>query len=303
MKKTLLYAAAASMLFAVSCKETLDPIIIDTGNASDTSYTYVESVTDKQTKRILIEELTGVKCVNCPGGAVELERLKTVYPDKLSIISLHNGTQFTTPIKDVSTQDFRTNDGDKIYTVWGPGEAKPCSVVDRLKLGLTGTNRIYVAGASAWQTAIETDISMHPTSPVNLTIESKYDSEKDQYNITATVKYTEAVSSANALQIFVSEDNIIDAQEYPDSTAHHYDFHHVFRKAVTTPEIGKYILDEMTTKEAGRVWVFKTSFKIDPTDEKQKFWKPENMHVTAFVSIAKNADDKRVLQVQETSLK
>jgi hypothetical protein len=55
------------------------------------------------------------------------------------------------------------------------------------------------------------------------------------------------------------------------------------------------------TKEAGRVYVYKTSLKINPDDAKEKFWVPANMKVVAFVTDI-DAADKHVMHVQETNL-
>jgi hypothetical protein len=138
---------------------------------------------------------------------------------------------------------------------------------------------------------------------VNVYVTSTYDQGNDQYNIVATLKFTSTVTDTVALNIYVSEDSIIDAQELtPIDIDTAYVFNRVFRKSVTPPATGQIL--NLTTN-AGLVYIYKTSLKIDKTNGKQAFWKPENMKVTAFVSVvptAKNNNDKHVMQVQETKL-
>lgn len=310
MKNTLLYTAAAvSMLLSASCKETLQPIkVANDSNASDTSYT--ETVEAAQTRRIYIEELTGVTCVNCPAGAEELHTLSTVdYPGQLSIIAFHAGSSFTAPMSE-NVYDFRTSDGDLIWqNVWGPGDSKPSTVIDRIKALSTvnnDQNRMYNNGKGTWKPAIEKDkTQLYPTTPVNIYVTSTFNSENNRYDINVKVKYTEAVTKAHALHILLSQDSIVDAQLLPGehNIDEEYVFNHVFRKALTNAVTGKIILPDVTTKAAGLVYEYKTSIVIDPVkDASQKDWIAKDMHVTAFVSIANDPNDIHVLQVQDAKL-
>ncbi|KAA5532351.1 Omp28-related outer membrane protein [Taibaiella lutea] len=309
MKKTLLYIGLASMLFA-SCKETLAPIGVttDDGNSSDTSYYEAPDTMVVQQRRIYVEELTGAQCPNCPDGAEELHKLNTTtYPGELSIIAFHTaitGT-FCIPIDGVSKQDFRTDDGKRIFTeVWGTSEGKPSAIFDRAPLSVgSNPNKLYNEGKGGWSAAIIADKDKYKTTPVNIYLSSTFNSEKNRYDIVAKVKYTEAVTEQNALHIFLSQDSIIDAQLFPGghNVDTNYVFNHVFRKALTDPVKGKLI---SSTKSAGWVYEYKTSIVIDPaSDASQKYWVAKDMHVTAFVAVADNSADIHVMQVQDAKLK
>jgi hypothetical protein len=301
MKKTFLYTASALLLFAASCKEHGVPISMeDAAPAEDT--TYVGPVEAPQSKRILIEELSGVTCVNCPQGAEKLHELDAANPGLLSIVTIHTGV-FTDPITGKSKQSFQTDDGITLrQLVWGEQGGKPTAAFDRLPIG-NMTNKYFVDGYSDWGSKINQAKTMHPTSPIKLAVTSKYNESKGQYDIEVTIKYTEAVTAQNALHIFLTENKIIDVQELSASNYDmEYEFNHVFRKAITPAATGKIFLADKETKVAGTVYIYRTALKIDTSDPKQKFWThPENMKVTAFVSNIAN-DDKRVIQVQETKL-
>lgn len=302
MKKTFIYTASALLLFAASCKENVIPIDKTEGTVSEDS-TYVDAVETPQNRRLLIEELSGVTCNNCPQGAIILEDLSTQNPNVLSIVTIHVG-QFTEPIPGKSIQDFRTDDGAKLESqVWNGSGSKPSAIFDRLFLG-SGQNKYFLDGYPGWANAIVQDKAAYPSTPVNLSVKSEYNESKSQYDIEVAVKYTQATTGRQALHIFLTESKIIDVQLLANHTYNmNYEFNHVFRKAITPASTGKLILSEMasTTKEAGRVYIYRTSLKIDASDAKQKFWKPANMKVVAFVTDM-DAADKHVMHVQETHL-
>ena len=78
------------------------------------------------------------------------------------------------------------------------------------------------------------------------------------------------------------------------------EYNHVFRDALTEAT-GRNFLGDLPEKEAGRVYIYRTSFSIDPAGEQQQYWKPENMDIIAFVSKA-DPEDKHVLQAGKSPL-
>lgn len=284
-----------AILFA-SCKE--QPIQIDLGNNfSDWDTSYVSTVEAPQTKQFLLEELTGVRCSNCPSGAEFLDQLNTQNGDNFIIVGLHSGS-LTNPIPGKSIQDFRTDAGDQIRTLIFGGEGnKPSVSFDRLPLS-TGQNKYFVEGSNNWGQAIIQMKQYASTTPVNIKLSSVYSAANDQYNVEVQLNFTSDVTDALALNIFAIENNIKDGFIEVD-TLIVYD--HVLRTALTTP-IGKIILADKQVKSAGLTYIFRTSLKIDANDAKEKFWVPANMKVVAFVSDAA-PEDKHVLQAAETNLK
>ena len=59
-------------------------------------------------KRVLAEELTGVRCPNCPDGTKELVRLDSAFGENLIVISNHSAGSFSIPLTTpLSAYDFR----------------------------------------------------------------------------------------------------------------------------------------------------------------------------------------------------
>lgn len=297
MKKKFIYLAAGIAMIAVSCKEQGKLEVL----AAAEEETYVSDIVEPpQTKRILIEELSGVKCVNCDEGATLLHQMSEENQGQLSIVTLHAGSQFTTPVKEKSKQDFRTVDGEEIVKIIGDG-AKPSSAFDRQLLD--DPNYKYLLDISKWANGLSRVKTMAPTTPVNIYTKSTYNTQKKTYDIEITLKYTKAVTQKQALHVFLTESDIVDVME---TSAGKYDeafvFNHVFRDAIT-PVIGRTFLSDVATKEPGRVYIYRTSYKIDDTDSKQSKWNEDNMSVVAFVSTFGEGDDIHVVQVQESKLK
>ena len=301
MKKGLLIPVAALLLFASSCKEHITPI--DTSVITESDSTYTETPEAPEQRRLLIEELSGVTCPNCPQGAEALEQLSSQNPGQLSIVTIHTG-YLTDPIEDKSTQSFQTEDGIRLREqVWNGQGSKPTAIFDRLFLG-SGTNKYFLDSYVGWANAIIQDKSAYPSTPVNLTVTSKYDDANDFYRIKVLVKYTSTVTAKHALHIFLTESKIIDCQEFTNNVYDmNYEFNHVFRRAITNAVTGKAILSDLSndTKEAGTVYEYNTVLKIDPNNTKEKFWVPANMTVIAFVTDL-SAEDKHVIHVKETKL-
>lgn len=299
MKKKFIWFAAFVALFAASCKE--HGVSIDGGDNLAEDSTYLSTTIDPaQTKNFLCEELSGVRCSNCPEGAEFLEELNSQNQNRFRIVAIHSGS-LTNMIKDRtpnSIQDFTTEDGKKILNlVFGEAGNKPCVAFDRWRLG-NGTNKYLVDGANNWPPKIAEMKAKRDKTPVNVKIESKFNEAKDQFDITVTLNYTQAVSGTNKLFIYLTENNIKDAFIESDTLI---TYNHVFRKAITSAD-GKTILDTIPTKEAGRGYVYRTSLKIDKTDAKQSLWKKENIKIVAFVSAYGNDDDRNVYQVEEINL-
>ncbi len=152
MKKKIITIAALAAIFATSCKEYGVSIESNDKLAEDT--TYVGTVEQAQLKNFLCEEMTGVRCPNCPEGAEFLETLNEQNQHRFRIIAYHSGT-LTNMIKDKepkSIQDFTTDDGKTVLNViFGEAGNKPSVAFDRWPFGSGSIKPSYlVDGAHNW---------------------------------------------------------------------------------------------------------------------------------------------------------
>jgi len=290
----LVYSGLILALFFTSCKE--QPIQIDMGgNSWDTAY--VSTVETPQPKMYLVEELTGVRCSNCPEGAEFLDGLNEQNGNKFIIVGLHTGS-LTNPIPGKSIQDFRTKDGDQMRGLVFGGEGnKPSVAFDRLPLS-TGQNEYFVEATNNWGQAIVQMKQYATTTPINIALNSAYNASEDKYDIEVRLNFTEDVNGPIALNIFAIENGIHDGFVESDTPIL---YNHVFRRSITTA-VGETILNDHPEKKEGLTYVYKTSFSINANDDKEKFWKPEQMKIVAFVSNS-TPTDKHVFQVAQVDMK
>ena len=82
-------------------------------------------------KKVLLEEFTGVRCVNCPQAQTEIKNLQSegVYGDNLIAISYHAGF-FSNPYNE-SQFDLRTTEGEEILNFLETPLGFPSGVVNR----------------------------------------------------------------------------------------------------------------------------------------------------------------------------
>src|SRR6186713_1163342 len=69
------------------------------------------------TQKVLLEDLTGFHCTNCPDGHRKAKQLKELFGDRLYLLSVHAGF-FAMPNiwgNPLYTYDFRNPAGDEIY--------------------------------------------------------------------------------------------------------------------------------------------------------------------------------------------
>lgn len=302
MKKVIISASLSLLAFA-SCTEV--PIIVDQSErGADT--TYIAAVEAVQQKMFLVEEPSGVRCVNCPEGTAALKAANAAgtFEGKLAVVTMHAGVAYTKPInKDdkISKYDFRTEIGDQILTtIFGGDIGKPCAGFDRMPIAITsGLEGSILDYKNNWSSMMETANATNGTPPVNVVVTSK-PLDGGKYTFEVKVSYTKEMTGKQAITLYIVEDKIDDYQEFPTEIKM-YEHNNIFRD-VASPFNGLEILAGQATKEAGRVVIQNFIYTIDPSNAFQSTWNLNNVRIVAFVHQV-DADNQRVHQVGITKLK
>lgn len=235
------------------------------------------------TKKVLIEEFTGVRCVNCPQGSAEIENLISIHGDRLVAISIHAGF-FSEPYPE-SLFDFRTSDGDALEPFLGPLSFFPTAVVDRT---LFDGEQAMVVGQASWSAYIAQQLD--EIAPVTVGIMHDFDNSSRELSIDVSGTATSDMDHDIYLTVLITETNIEDVQLNQDGKEDDYKHKHVLRE-ILTPFSGNNI---SATLNAGDTYAESFSFTM-PSE-----WEFDNCSVIAFIH--RNDTEKTILQVEEVHL-
>jgi hypothetical protein len=155
-------------------------------------------------QKVLLEDYTGHKCVNCPAAAKLAGDLKEVYGDQLIIMAVHAG-YFAEPENPPFDLDLRTAIGDQwdtYYNVIG----NPQGLVNR-KL-YNGAALVLPAG---WGEKVQ-EIVTNVTPQASISLETSFDAETRKLDVAVNSKFLSGFSEPYYLQVVLVEDSIQGAQ-------------------------------------------------------------------------------------------
>ncbi len=239
-----------------------------------------------QGRQVLIEEFTGVRCVNCPAGSEEIETLLSIHASGLIAVSIHAG-EFAPPYQ-ASLYDFRTPDGDQILSYLGEPFGYPTAVVNRRKF--EGQFDLQL-GKGEWAGYVAEEKGIPPV--VRIGIVPSFDTNTRKVTATVTLLVDEDIAHPDVrLSLMITESGIQDLQLTPASSVPKADYvhKHVLR-GMMTPYDGVPLTENLS---AGNT-VTKTFEYELPTG-----WKEEHCELIAFVSL--NGQEKDVLQAEQVPL-
>lgn len=237
-------------------------------------------------KKVLLEEMTGHQCGNCPSASKEAHRLKELFGDDLIFIGIHAGPLANIrPGQPKYATDFRTEAGDEFYGTLNDRNAVPLGLVDR---SLIGTS------ANEWETFVRQRLE----SPVlaHLQLYTCFNSDSNELGIVVDVNAIKVLDANTRLSVLLIEDEVMDWQKdysVPSGVSpdiEDYPHSDVLRTAINGTW-GELLADSETTE--GSLIIKSYALKLNPD------WKAENCKIVAYVH---NFDSKEVYQVASISL-
>ena len=225
-------------------------------------------------RNVLIEDFTGQRCVNCPTATQAIAELQETYGEDVVVaVAIHSGP-FSRSARGVP-YPLATDIGEEYYQHWG---------LDHQPVGIV--SRKTPSDYADWGTQVHEVMSK--VAPLSISTETAYDDSSRKADIKVKTMGTNG-SVSGKLQVWLTEDNITAFQYMPDGTTNQtYIHNHVFRDAVNGAWGTDFSIEEGETKEQAFTYTI-------PED---KDWKPENIHVVAFVY-----SDGGVEQVEAVRLK
>lgn len=238
-------------------------------------------------RAVLIEDLTGQRCINCPTGTDIINGIIETYgEDNVIAVGIHCGPLgFAGNSKRVG---LMTDTGVEYYKHWANGTnlGQPSAIFNRKK------GKGPIDNLNNW--AAEVGLIISEKANLSVNIANAYDA-KTRTLTTKVGAFGVNGTVSGKLQVWIVEDGIKAMQMMPDGSANQdYIHNHVFRAAVngTWGEEVTVKEDETTSKDY--------SYVLPET------WNAENISVVAFVyndNGVENVAKKHIVEHEEETEK
>ena len=295
MKKSIMLFLVFSVFF--SCKEAEPPINFNEKSLVlvDTCYQLdVSEIPSPDYRAILIEDLTGVRCVACPNAAEAAKEIKdAATKNPVIILGLYPRFPKSLTTSFGGYSDMRTDEAQLIGTnLFNFGNVLPAGGVNRKRFdGESSININY----DTWRNKSNKFLDQKSIVNIGLTKEEKNDTT---FKIQADFIFTSEPASEPFYSLFLLENNINHPQYYSGGTDSTYVHQHVLRKAYT-PYNGEPILSGNSN-----------CTNVNQGTAIEKGWEiiiPKNVNAeNASIVVLINyndGDNKEVVQCRELKLK
>ena len=238
------------------------------------SQTFVS--TSPQNKKVVLEEYTGIHCVNCPGGHLIAKQIYDNNPGDAFIIAIHTGS-FASP--SLLEPDFRIDPiGSTLANTFGVS-FNPSATINRHLF--SGNNSLSMS-PSNWATT-SAQISTE-SSPVNVGVQAIVDSTNTLF-VDVEVYYTGSQTvTSNKLNVAVVQNNVEGPQSGMSANPSavlpngNYNHQHMLRHLMTG-QWGATI----STITQGSLYTNQFTWSL-PADINGVALDPMNLSVIAFIS-------------------
>lgn len=284
MKRLTFIIASWAIVFAMaSCDKLNEPYFTESPiQISDTIQLDPDDYTSFDGKIVvLLEDFTGVKCVNCPNAAAIANDLSEQYEGHIVVLGVHPDSPFTYQNPEGGFPDFRTADGEVWRQQFGI-ESFPNGLINR-------ANPLPETGwASAVANVIDND------APAMLVVKSAYDDATRELKLSIHTIFHTDVSGDIRLTTCIMEDKLIGKQVTSSGVNNEYVHRHVFRGTADNIAWGRVMDDELETIPAESYYVTNMKFTLNSD------YNDEEVYIVAFIS---NNDTKQVLMAAEKKIK
>lgn len=290
MRRILIYFAI--FIFILSCKEIPPYINFEETNSNlkDTTYLITNLPAPQKTK-IVIEDITGVNCSNCPKAADKIKTIKAQNPGMVISIGEYpwSLSNLTAPWPGYDTMN--TKEADDIFAnIFNNPPGIPTGGVNR-KL-FNGEKDLFVSYFN-WSGYSDVVKNIESNCVLNYEILS-IDTVLEKSLVKVMVTFTKQYDKQLNLSLFLTEDSIYSKQHMPDGTKKtDYLHNHVLRKSLTPYSgIPLKMHQPANNYEAGRV--FEKDFEIKFLPK----WKIKNCKLVVLVNRFDN-ESKEIIQAAD----
>ena len=234
-------------------------------------------------RKVIIEDYTGHKCVNCPEAAITARTLEELHEGQLIVMAVHAGF-YAQP----GTGDYALNLTTQAGNDWNNDfnlVSYPSGMVNRKEFE---SSRLLAPGK--WGSSVKQIITLPPV--VQMMITNKYDPDSRKVISTVYSRFINQMAGTYTLTVCIVEDSIIGAQKNsnpkvgPTPDWFNYVFNDVLRGTLN----GSYGEVMTTAPNTELTYLGRYPSVIDPS------FIPKNCWILAYVS---NSATKEILQVEK----
>lgn len=234
-------------------------------------------------RKILAEEISGVRCAECVAGHEKFKTFKDFYGNRLVTINYH-GLSLASP-SGLSIQDFRSDQADSIYNNIGAPSFYPFATFNRTQ---PDGEIIPFIGLPKWNTQLVTEANK-ATAEYQIDVTSTLDTCDYTLQVSSTI-YSNSNTSAQQISFYIIENNIEDAQLTSNgNNKDDYLHQSIFRKAFPSA-LGTTLPNIVAGK----------SVNINLETTLGSYWETKNSQL--IIVISKKNNSKEVLQVEQISI-
>lgn len=282
--RIILHAAILSIaaFVAVSCEKIDSPYVVQKGSTGP--------VITSATPKVLLEEFTGHRCVNCPSGHAEAKAIMALHPDSVIVISIHSGYFAEPQSSGDFTADYRTEAGNTITNEFAV-DSYPSGLINRTRF-----NQTYLQSYPSWQEYVASELQR--TALAAITLKTEWDNTARKVTIKPTVSFIEDATGIYNLCVVITEDSICSPQKNDNDqigatpVIESYYHMHVLRGAVNGAW-GESLKEENDIASG-------STFSKSYTFVLPQSWNEKQCSVVAYVSRMDDSSEKySVIQVEE----
>ncbi len=230
---------------------------------------------------VLAEELTGVRCPNCPEGTAALAALQQQHKDRLVVVAIHAALGYDQPYPQ-SRYDFRTPKGTEMANYIGAAFFFPTAAINRR---IVPPETEPYLPRQIWAGIIAEELEKPLLVEVDLA--QTYDPATRRLEVQVSITPKQDLDGDHRLTVLITQDSIVDYQKVNLVTEPNYLHRHVLRSVLTsaTGDALPALQDKTTVQR---------SFSLTlPAD-----WEERHCSVVAFVHRG-GVPNKEVLQAAE----
>ena len=265
-----MYAGACGMLLMTGACDDIDE-----------NDRYIPVERPKIERTVLIQEFSGIRCVNCPDGAEVIHGILEQFPESAIAVSIHAAAAggFTTPI---GAFDLRCPEGDAYYRNFNVN-ALPSATIDG---GAISDNK------DRWGALAISAMSV--VAPATITLDTEYDATSRDVKISYDVKFNQMYNNQLSILLWVVEDGIVGPQLSGSTILMDYVHNHILRTSAN----GEW------GQEIGSSFVTEQSVTGEATVKLNGNWKAENCSIVGFIfqtgsKVTEQAATVKVIKAEE----